>query len=79
MTGDDRRLRALDEDERREQSPAREAHDALETALFEIKRVIVGQEAMLERVQAPVVSAHAVVSWVEPVIPVVLRSGGCRA
>ena len=39
-----------DEDERREQSPAREAHDALETALFEIKRVIVGQEAMLERV-----------------------------
>jgi MoxR-like ATPase len=29
---------------------AREAHDALETALFEIKRVIVGQEAMLERV-----------------------------
>ena len=49
-TRDDRRLRALDEDERREQSPAREAHDALETALFEIKRVIVGQEAMLERV-----------------------------
>jgi MoxR-like ATPase len=31
-------------------SPAREAHDALEAALFEIKRVIVGQEAMLERV-----------------------------
>ncbi len=29
---------------------AREAHDALETALFEVKRVIVGQEAMLERV-----------------------------
>ena len=26
------------------------AHDALESALFEIKRVIVGQEAMLERV-----------------------------
>ena len=45
---DERRLRALDADE--EPSPAREAHDALETALFEIKRVIVGQEAMLERV-----------------------------
>jgi hypothetical protein len=29
---------------------AREAHAALESALFEIKRVIVGQEAMLERV-----------------------------
>src|SRR5829696_4860978 len=50
VSGDDRRLRALDEDERRERTPAREAHDALETALFEIKRVIVGQEAMLERV-----------------------------
>ena len=51
MSSDDRRLRALDEDdERRERNPAREAHDALETALFEIKRVIVGQEAMLERV-----------------------------
>src|ERR687898_942290 len=49
MTADDRRLRALereDEDPR----PARAAHDALENALFEIKRVIVGQEAMLERV-----------------------------
>src|SRR5215217_7012043 len=50
VSGDDRRLRALDEGERRERTPAREAHDALETALFEIKRVIVGQEAMLERV-----------------------------
>jgi MoxR-like ATPase len=49
MTADDRRLRALereDEDPRR----ARAAHDALENGLFEIKRVIVGQEAMLERV-----------------------------
>src|ERR687898_18072 len=49
MTADDRRLRALereDEDPR----PARAAHDALESGLFEIKRVIVGQEAMLERV-----------------------------
>ena len=49
MTADDRRLRALereDEDPR----PARVAHDALENGLFEIKRVIVGQEAMLERV-----------------------------
>ena len=49
MTADDRRLRALgseDEDPR----PARAAHDALEGGLFEIKRVIVGQEAMLERV-----------------------------
>jgi MoxR-like ATPase len=50
VSSDDRRLRALDDDERRERNPAREAHDALETALFEIKRVIVGQEAMLERV-----------------------------
>jgi MoxR-like ATPase len=47
MTADDRRLRAL---ERPEPHRAREAHDALEAALFEIKRVIVGQEAMLERV-----------------------------
>ncbi len=49
MTADERRLRALereDEDPR----PARAAHDALEKGLFEIKRVIVGQEAMLERV-----------------------------
>src|ERR1700742_3795488 len=30
--------------------PAAEARRALETALYEIKRVIVGQDAMLERV-----------------------------
>ena len=42
MSTDDRRLHALDDDQRRERNPAREAHDALETALFEIKRVIVG-------------------------------------
>jgi MoxR-like ATPase len=48
VTPEDRRLHALDRPE--EPNPAREAHDALETALFEIKRVIVGQEAMLERV-----------------------------
>jgi MoxR-like ATPase len=49
VTAEERRLRALereDEDPR----PARAAHDALESGLFEIKRVIVGQEAMLERV-----------------------------
>src|SRR5213592_4690970 len=39
---EDRRLHALERPE--------EAHSALEGALFEIKRVIVGQEAMLERV-----------------------------
>jgi MoxR-like ATPase len=51
VTGEERRLRALEgEEERRSATPAREAHDALESALFEIKRVIVGQEAMLERV-----------------------------
>ncbi len=33
-----------------EPNPSRAAHDDLENALFEIKRVIVGQEAMLERV-----------------------------
>ena len=45
---DDRRLQR---DRRRARAdPAREAHAALEAALFEIKRVIVGQEAMLERV-----------------------------
>jgi MoxR-like ATPase len=48
VTPEDRRLRALDTDE--EPSPARAAHDSLESALFEVKRVIVGQEAMLERV-----------------------------
>jgi MoxR-like ATPase len=46
VSTDDVRLRAL---EGREESPAREAHAALETALFEVKRVIVGQEGMLER------------------------------
>ena len=49
MTAEDRRLRALDQDEP-PQGSARAAHNALEGALFEIKRVIVGQEAMLERV-----------------------------
>jgi MoxR-like ATPase len=46
---DERRLRALEREDD-EPNAARTAHDALETALFEIKRVIVGQEAMLERV-----------------------------
>jgi MoxR-like ATPase len=49
VTTEDRRLRAL-EAEQQEDRPERAAHDALESALFEIKRVIVGQEAMLERV-----------------------------
>ena len=48
MTPEDRRLHALDRVE--EPNPSRAAHDDLENALFEIKRVIVGQEAMLERV-----------------------------
>ena len=54
MTPEERRLRALERAEERERDqepdPARQAHGALESALFEIKRVIVGQEAMLERV-----------------------------
>ena len=41
---DDIRLRAI-EDTR--DDPAREAHIALEATMFEVKRVIVGQEAML--------------------------------
>ena len=45
MTTEERRLHALDQ----QADPSREAHDALETALFEVKRVIVGQEGMLER------------------------------
>jgi MoxR-like ATPase len=49
VTPEDRRLHALDAEES-EPRPERAAHDALEGALFEIKRVIVGQEAMLERV-----------------------------
>src|SRR5918995_693637 len=49
MTADERRLRALEREDDDSRS-ARTAHDALETGLFEIKRVIVGQEAMLERV-----------------------------
>jgi MoxR-like ATPase len=48
VTPEERRLHALDRED--EPGRAREAHEALETALFEIKRVIVGQEAMLERV-----------------------------
>jgi MoxR-like ATPase len=47
-TADERRLRALERED--DVSPSRAAHHALENALFEIKRVIVGQEAMLERV-----------------------------
>src|ERR671916_2720333 len=52
MTPDERRLRALDSEHNgpRVGGAASAAHDALETGLFEIKRVIVGQEAMLERV-----------------------------
>ncbi len=46
VSTDDLRLRAL---EGQQENPAREAHDALENALFEVKRVIVGQEGMLER------------------------------
>ena len=42
---DDLRLRAIDD----EPDPSREAHHALEHTMFEVKRVIVGQEAMLER------------------------------
>src|SRR6188508_1638548 len=49
VTSEERRLRALERDDE-DPRPARLAHDALESALFEIKRVIVGQEAMLERV-----------------------------
>src|ERR687893_838299 len=49
MTADERPLRALGRTDENP-PPARVAHDALEGALFEIKRVIVGQEAMLERV-----------------------------
>ena len=48
MNPEDRRLHALDR--MPEPNPSRAAHDDLENALFEIKRVIVGQEAMLERV-----------------------------
>jgi len=46
VSTEDVRLRALED---RDESPAREAHAALERALFEVKRVIVGQEGMLER------------------------------
>ena len=46
MSIEEGRLHAVDN----RAAAAREAHDALENALFEIKRVIVGQEAMLERV-----------------------------
>src|SRR5687768_14482405 len=46
VSSEEPQLRAI---ERREEDPAREAHAALETALFEVKRVIVGQEGMLER------------------------------
>src|ERR671910_1394364 len=46
VSTEDLRLRAL---EGHEENPARDAHAALETALFEVKRVIVGQEGMLER------------------------------
>jgi MoxR-like ATPase len=47
MSIEEGRLHAVADDRA---AAARQAHDALESALFEIKRVIVGQEAMLERV-----------------------------
>jgi len=47
MTIEEGRLQVVADDRA---AAAREAHNALESALFEIKRVIVGQEAMLERV-----------------------------
>jgi MoxR-like ATPase len=46
VSTEDLRLRAIDG---QEENAAREAHAALEGALFEVKRVIVGQEGMLER------------------------------
>ena len=46
VSTEDLRLRAI---EGQEENAAREAHAALESALFEVKRVIVGQEGMLER------------------------------
>jgi MoxR-like ATPase len=46
VSTEDLRLRAI---EGQEENAAREAHAALEGALFEVKRVIVGQEGMLER------------------------------
>jgi len=45
VTTEDLRLRAAEP----EPDPARAAHAGLEAALFEVKRVIVGQEGMLER------------------------------
>ena len=47
MSIEEGRLHAVADDRA---AAAREAHDALESALFEVKRVIVGQDAMLERV-----------------------------
>jgi len=46
VTTEERRLHAL---EQQEPDASRETHAALESALFEVKRVIVGQEGMLER------------------------------
>src|ERR687894_327970 len=48
MTIEEGRLHAVADDR---VAAAREAHDALETALFEVKRVIVGQSALLEVMQ----------------------------
>src|ERR1700750_2805110 len=57
VTPEERRLHALDRPQ--EATPARAAHDGLETALFEIKRVIVGQESMLERVLVALLAGGA--------------------
>jgi len=53
VSSDDLRLRALED---QEDNTAREAHAALEGALFEVKRVIVGQEGMLERLLVALLS-----------------------
>src|SRR4051812_29975974 len=72
MDRETRRLHVTPEERRRhardrpaEDSPAREAHDASETALLEIKRVIRGQEALLGRVLvALLVGGHVLMEGV---------------
>jgi len=66
VSHDEPRLRAL---EGRPEDPAREAHAALEAALFEVKRVIVGQEGMLERLLVALLAGGHVLLGACPASP----------
>ena len=69
---DDHRLHAIDD---AAGDPAREAHTALEATMFEVKRVIVGQEAMLERLLVALLAGDDAADFEERLLETVSRLG----